>query len=344
MIDGSSMSRAAEVINKAASLCICLPLNPGIDTLASGLSLYLSLTKQGKNVTLACTSDIAESVNLIGVDKIQKTFTTGGDNLVISFPYKDGAIDKVTYNIEGNNFNLLIVPKTTEGKIKPSQIKYTYSGGKVDVIITLDAPSLDALGQIYSENGEQFKAVEIINIDRHINNTNFGTVHILEKQLSSTSEIVLRLFQSLNAEVDRDIATNLYAGILTATNNFTSYSVSDSTFEACAFLLKQGAVKRLVTTPKQVEVTSPKTSEVVAPAVESVAATDTINVKPEETFKTEQTFGSQFFVESDSSPETPSYSESPSQIEAKKIEKKEPKEETPKDWLKPKIFKGRSLI
>lgn len=327
MINGNDFTRAAELVSGADSACICLPVNPGFDTLASGLALYLGLIKQGKNVSIACAGDLPVDSLLTGLDKIQKTLSSGGDNLVISFPYRDGAIDKVTYNIEGNKFNLLIVPKTTNDRLDPSQIKYNYTGGRVGVIIALDLISLDGLGGLYSENTEQFKGVEIINIDRHLENTNFGTVNLVEKQISSTAELVCRLLQSLNIEVDAEMATNLYAGILNATNQFASYSVNDSTFEVCAFLLKHGAVKKSLNSQTK----SPEPIQMSQPVNKPVQA--------------DQISGSsQFIIEDTDTQLEPTQSEKSTQIEAKKIEQKEFKEETPKDWLKPKIFKGRNLL
>jgi len=236
--------RLTALITKCNSFSICLPANPTVDSVAAACSLYLAITKLGKQVTLACFSDISQNYGIAGQDKIQKTIATGGDNLVVSFPYSEGSIDKVTYNIEGNTFNLVIAPREGYEKLASSQVKYTYSGGKVDAIIVVDAATLASLGELYTANQEQFKGKDVINVDRHLTNANFGTVNIVEKKLSSTSEIVLRVLSYLNVQIDKDLATSLYAGIAAATNNFTSYSTTAVTFEASAYLLKAGAVKK----------------------------------------------------------------------------------------------------
>ena len=44
--------------------------------------------------------------------------------------------------------------------------------------------------------------------------------------------------------MDKEIATNLYAGLVAATNNFSSYSTTAETFQTAAELLKKGAVKK----------------------------------------------------------------------------------------------------
>lgn len=244
MNNNNNFSRAVAVINQQNNFGICLPTNNTVDTIGAATALYFGLSKLGKNVSLACSLPISSQISLKGVEKIQKNLGAGGNNLVISFPYTEGAVDKVTYNIEGNYFNLIIQPAEGRPKLDPSAVKYSYTGGKVEVIITIDVSSLNSLGDLYSQNQEQFTGKEIINIDRHLTNANFGTINLIDRQSSSTSEIVFRLLEYLNVEIDKDMATNLYAGIIAATNNFTAYSVNAQTFETSAKLLKLGAIKK----------------------------------------------------------------------------------------------------
>lgn len=237
-----TVSKIIESISKSSSGIIVVPSNPSLDTLASATSLYLSLTKLGKTVSLVCSSPI--KAQLTGADKFQNSLTTTGDNLVISFPYTDGAIDKVDYNIKDNAFNLIIAPRQGFPKLNPDQVKFRYAGGTIDFIITIDAPNLNALGQVYTDNQTVFQGREIINIDRHLTNGFFGSINFVNKSASSISELILKIIQSFNIQVDKDIASNLYSGLISATNNFNSYSVNADTFETASALLKLGAVKK----------------------------------------------------------------------------------------------------
>lgn len=234
----------SEVITKNNSGIIVLPAKPTPDAIASGTALYLALTKLGKNVSLVC-AQVPES-DITGADKIKTSIQTGGNNLVISFPYIDGAIDKVDYgfNNDKTKFNVIVIPREGTEKLNPDQVEFTYSGGKVEFIITVDAPNLNTLGDLYTKNQQMFDGKNIINIDRHLINNNYGTINVVAKTASSTAEIMYKVLKALRAQVDRDIATNLYTGIVTATNNFSSYSVNAETFEAVADLLRAGAVKK----------------------------------------------------------------------------------------------------
>ncbi len=242
-----TITRIADIISKGSSGVIAVPLNPTNDALAAATSLYLVLTKLGKTISLVSSSPIKSEIS--ATDKFQTTFSTTGNNLVISFPYSDGAIDKVDYNIQGNFFNLIIAPRENSNKLNPSQVKYSYSGGKIDFIIVIDSPNLNTLGQIYTENQAQFQGKDLINVDRHLTNSFYGSVNLVNKSASSTSEIIFKIIQALNVEIDRDIASNIYAGLTAATNNFSSYSVNAETFEIAAGLLKLGAVKKSFNKP-----------------------------------------------------------------------------------------------
>lgn len=237
-----AISRIQDVVRKNDSGIIVIPEKSTLDAVSAATSLYMALSKMGKNISLVASQ--VPKYDLAGVDKIKTKLSTGGDNLVVSFPYEEGAIDKVDYNIQNERFNLVIMPREGHNKLEPKDVKFDYIGGSIDFIITIDAPNLNSLGEIYTKNEQQFGSATIINIDRHLINSSYGMINLVVKQSSSTSQLVLSLIKKLKAELDKDMATNLYAGVASATNNFTAYSVNADTFEAIAELMRAGAVKK----------------------------------------------------------------------------------------------------
>lgn len=237
-----SLNQIKELITKNNSGIIALPAKATPDAVAAATSMYLALTKMGKTVTLVASEN--PQSDLIGVDKIQNNLVTGGNNLVVSFPYTEGSIDKVDYKIEDDRFNLIIAPREGHEKLQPKDVQFSYTGGKIEFIIVIDTPNLNALGEIYQKNENKFSGKNIINIDRHLINNNYGTINMVVKTSSSTSELVYQVIHALGIQVDKDMATNLYMGIATATNMFSSYSVNADTFEAVSHLLRAGAVRR----------------------------------------------------------------------------------------------------
>lgn len=320
----TTLPRVSDIITKGASGIVVLPNNPTQDAIAGATSLYLGLLKLGKNVTIVCSSPVKS--DMTATDKIQSSLSVGGDNLVVSFPYTDGAIDKIDYHIQGEKFNLVITPRQGYPKLDPNQVVYSYAGGTFDFIITIDTPNLNAIGTIYSENQAQFQGKEIINIDRHLTNSFFGTVNFINKTSSSTCELVYKVLRQLECELDKDMATNLYVGIAMATNTFTSYSVNADTFETVAALLKEGASKKI----------NPQQSAKL------------------QSFEVSKTSFSQPFQKPVSSPSSPVFSvkqpgterqqtQNIATVESQESQSKEGAQ-NPQDWLKPNIFKGGGLI
>ncbi len=241
-----SLQKVVEAIQGANSGVICIPENATPDSIAAATALYLGLNQLGKNVSLASSSKV--SSNLVAADKFQPSIATSGDNLVVSFPYTDGSADRVDYFIQGDEFNIVVTPGANHPKLDPEQVKFGYSGGSVDFIVTIDTPNPRALGSLFAKNQDQFKGKKLINIDRHVTNSFYGTVNIVSRSISSTSELVLMVLTALKAAIDRDIATNLYTGVVAATNNFTAPTANAETFEHVAQLLKAGAQKPGVNT------------------------------------------------------------------------------------------------
>lgn len=244
MTSGSIFARPAHVLSGKNSISICLPNNPTFDAVAAGTALYMGLSSLGKSVGLSCETTLNPDFGLVHQDKAQNALIADGNNLVVSFPYQEGSVDKVTYNIDSDTFNLIIQPREGFNRLDPNKVNFSYTGGKPEVIVTIYAPTLNSLGKLYTAHADQFTGVDIINIDRHFTNGNFGTINVVDKKSPSMSEMVLALLNELKVNLDRDMATNLYAGIAAATNNFTSHSVSAETFESIAMLLKSGAVKK----------------------------------------------------------------------------------------------------
>lgn len=298
------LQKAVETLQNGRSGVICLPKDPKIDTIASATSLYLGLAKLGKNIALACAT--AVDSQLTAADKIQSTLATSGDNLVISFPYTDGSVDKVDYYIQGERFNIVVIPGSDSPKLEKKDVAFSSSGGSVDFIITIDCENIRRLGDLYSENQEVFKTARIINIDRHLTNSFFGGANVVDKTASSTSELILKLLEILKSEIDADMATNLYAGLVASTNNFSSHSITPETFETAAYLLKLGAKKR---TP----------SRETAPAYSGPS---------------EKASASQKAVKFEQQREKPI-----EEIEREEMDDENMEED---DWLRPKIFKSGS--
>ncbi len=108
-----------------------------------------------------------------------------------------------------------------------------------DVFISLDAPNVERLG----EAGKAFKISRIhINIDHHLDNSNFGDFNLVDIRKSSVCEIVFWILKEAGFEINIETATCLYTGIVTDTGRFQYSNTFPSTFETARILIESGVL------------------------------------------------------------------------------------------------------
>lgn len=109
---------------------------------------------------------------------------------------------------------------------------------KVDLLLSVDAASAGRLGKLASliERG-----VPTIVIDHHPTNTRFGLVHVVAPRAAATVVIVEELLTRLGVELDAELATCLYVGLVTDTGRFQHGSTDRSAMELGGRLIEAGA-------------------------------------------------------------------------------------------------------
>jgi phosphoesterase RecJ-like protein len=107
-----------------------------------------------------------------------------------------------------------------------------------DTALVLDCGSLERVGSAAARIASM---PAIINIDHHVTNSHFGTLCHIDTSASATSEIVYHLIGEMGIDLDRDMATALYTGILTDTGSFRFSNTSRDAFAICEALIGCGA-------------------------------------------------------------------------------------------------------
>ncbi|MFM7469774.1 MAG: DHH family phosphoesterase [Vampirovibrionales bacterium] len=107
-----------------------------------------------------------------------------------------------------------------------------------DVSLSFDCGSKARLGF----NGQVFDKAPIrINLDHHISNERFGTLNIVDVDLSATGQIVAHLIDAMAIPFTKEIAMNLYAALMTDTGNFKYPNSTPEVFELARRLAEAGA-------------------------------------------------------------------------------------------------------
>lgn len=103
-----------------------------------------------------------------------------------------------------------------------------------DLAIVLDCPNIKRTGK-YEELISSIP--NIINIDHHETNIRFGDINYVTPKVSSTSEMLFLLCQRFGLKINDTIAKQLYQGIITDTNCFSSAYSTDLTHKVTSELL-----------------------------------------------------------------------------------------------------------
>jgi phosphoesterase RecJ-like protein len=81
----------------------------------------------------------------------------------------------------------------------------------------------------------------LINIDHHASSRNFAQVNWIDPGACATAEMVFRLGAAAGVKITPEIATCLYAAVLTDTGSFCYASTTAGTFELARQLVEHGA-------------------------------------------------------------------------------------------------------
>ena len=104
-------------------------------------------------------------------------------------------------------------------------------------VIALDSSDADRLG-IFKDR--VLESPELVNIDHHVTNQQYGTLNYVDSDASATGEIVFSLLEPLKVELDSDLAEALYVAISTDTGSFKYDNTTAHTHSVIAKLLQAG--------------------------------------------------------------------------------------------------------
>ena len=241
-------------LDQTNDLGIVIGSHQSLDTVASALALYLSLSQSGKKVQIISKKEpTVEVSNLVGINKVTENFVGNTNKLVVSLPYIKGEVEKVLFtefpnseNPTNINFHLTAAEGKSITPFNNSDVKLLWEGGSPSAVITLGVGSVDELMGTVEAN-----SVKMVNIDNFQGNSRFGDIILVDEAFSSLSEIVAKIIKDLNFPIDMDIAQNILDGVLFATRNFTKQNTSPLAFEAASAAMYQGAQRKADEQPSQ---------------------------------------------------------------------------------------------
>ena len=103
-------------------------------------------------------------------------------------------------------------------------------------LVFLDCGNIDRMPVEFLQRD----GARILNVDHHHDNTEFGTVNLVDTGASCTAEIVWRLAKALDLRITREIATALYVGLITDTGKFMYENTDPDSHRMAAELIEAG--------------------------------------------------------------------------------------------------------
>ena len=237
------LDEAKNLINRSQNIFILPSENLQGDNLGASLSLFHTLKKLNKDVS-------------VSIENIPEKFlffndfqTNDSKEFIISVDNAQKEIEQLRY--ENNKQNLKIYLTLRQGKIQEKDIKlntvlenpnYTEikSDKQPDLLIILGAENLERVKST-KRSFQNIYETPILNIDNQPSNENFGDVNLID-MTSSLSEISFKLIKTIDEDkMPKNIATYLLAGIIWSSQNLQNPNTRPKTFETASYLIEKGA-------------------------------------------------------------------------------------------------------
>ena len=234
MPESNSISEATELIRKSRRILIMSHQKPDADAVGSVLATLKFLRNLDKETEAHLPDGVPESLRFLPGSSNVNTEIRAGHTLLIELDTARHPISSLSYDTEAELLRVMIEPKQSQS-IPPSAVQVHSGRGGWDLVIILDTERIGALG-VEPPNAP------ILNIDHHQTNQRFGALNLINPTTSSTAELLLELFSSIDSEkLDAEIATCLYAGLLSDTGGFQNPQTSARSLKAGSRLLELGA-------------------------------------------------------------------------------------------------------
>lgn len=240
----STQKQIVDLIKRSEHILVLPSSPPDGDSIGSAVAFYLLLKKLGKDVTIICNDQVPDVLQFLPNIKVIGNRVVTTTDFIVTIDLRNATLENVKHEIENNKLNIIITPK--EGRFSENDVSFNKGESNYDLIITVDCAELKQLRNFYENNIELFRQIPIINIDHHISNTHFGKINHVDIMASSTTELLLSLFEEIARDekmdlIDEDIATLLLTGIITDTGSFQNANTTPKAFDKAAQLVAYGA-------------------------------------------------------------------------------------------------------
>lgn len=238
----TTKDKAIALLRRAQKILCLSQSTPRADGMAAVLALQHFGAQTGKEVVAVLPQGVSKNLQFLpGVDSVAADLGEPGD-FVISLSTEASDVERVKYTIEESSVDILITPKS--GTFSADDVSFRHNAAHFDLIIVLDSPSLEALGNVFTDHTAMFASCPTLNISANPGTTDFARTNLVDSTKSSACEIVYDCLQSddeFHDQIDAQLATILLTGMVASTGSFLQANTTASSLEAAAQLQELGA-------------------------------------------------------------------------------------------------------
>lgn len=237
----SETKQVTALLNKSRSVLLIVPEKHSIDAFASMMALFLTLNKEaGKEVHAVSPIHVPQALQFLPGSSQVRVAPQMKPRIVIDIagiPH----IEEVRHqDLKGGIRVHLLLQEDVE--ITADMVETHVQQLPYDCIVIFGASDSAELGEVFTNHADFFYNTPSINIDNKPTNEHFGTINVVDITASSIAEITHELLADLNPQhIDSDVATSLYAGIVSATESFQRPSTTPHAFQISAELMDKRA-------------------------------------------------------------------------------------------------------
>lgn len=231
----SPLEQIKTELNTARSILISTRSDASIGTLAAAIALSEILKSNEKQIQILTCAQVPGNIDLPGKERIIKNPPqTGG---VLKINLNKSPVSALRY--EKREQELLIF-LDSDHAFDPSSLKIEAGQSDIDLIITLDTPDLNSLGNIYSQQTSLFYSKPIINLDHNEANERYGHINFIDVTACSSAELVMQLADYLKIERSAKINRLLLTAIIADTDSFQLQNTTPKAMNTAAQLIDSG--------------------------------------------------------------------------------------------------------
>jgi bifunctional oligoribonuclease and PAP phosphatase NrnA len=116
----------------------------------------------------------------------------------------------------------------------------TFDFSKYDLFLAIDSSNYSMVTGLKDSNKP---TINTIVMDHHFSNDKFGKINLIDDSMTSTGELLFKIFEDWNVDIDKEIAECLLTGIIGDTGSFQYQNVGENTLRVAADLIGKGADK-----------------------------------------------------------------------------------------------------